>query len=94
MVLHQNVMSRIKRDDKHGGYDAVQYMMGKKTAELLAKSGFVNKRPTSEGVTDRMIGCSEMGKGGLKRGEREWEEDEGYVSAEMAGRQGQKKRAS
>lgn len=90
-VLYQNVISRIKRNDKYGGYDAVQFMMGNKTAELLAKSGFVNRRPVSESIDE--AGCStgmDVRQG--KRAEREWEEEEGYVSAEAAGKQGHQRK--
>jgi len=94
MALYQNMISWIKRDGKYGGYDAVQHMMGNKTTELLVKSGFINKRPTNETMDETMIGSSNMGGGAMKPAEREWEEDEGYVSTEMAARQEQKRKTT
>lgn len=87
-VLYRNVVSRIKRDEKYGGYDAVHYMMGQKTAELLGKSGFVNQRPSGESIVEGGV------EGGMKRMEREWEDVDGYVSAEVAGRQGQRRKVT
>jgi len=69
-------------------------MMGNKTAELLVKSGFVHKCPINEITDETMIGSSNMGGGAMKPAEREWEEDEGYVSTEMAARQGQKRKTT
>ena len=89
-VLYQNVISRIKKHEKYGGYDAVQYMMGSKTAELLAKSGFVNRRPICEAIEE--MDTSNMGGEGRKRMEREWEEEEDYVNAEIAGKQQSKRK--
>ena len=60
-VLYQNMISCFKKDDKYGGYDAVQHMMGIKMAELLVKKGFVNQRPiVKTGTTLRNSGVLEL----------------------------------
>ncbi|KAF8422585.1 hypothetical protein L210DRAFT_852504, partial [Boletus edulis BED1] len=95
-VLYDNVVSQLRRDNTYGGYDAVQYMMGNKTAELLAKNEFVTKRPTPTNGDREVVeaGSSNIHReGGRKRGEREWEEENEYVSADMATRKGQKRKA-
>lgn len=99
MTLHANVISRLKKDKRYGGYDAIEYMMGKKTAEMLAKNSYVNQRPTSEMVGEQMKSMQEGLAGSMKRMEREWEEEkhqdkDEYVSAEMAGNKRQKRKMS
>ncbi|KAF8441791.1 hypothetical protein L210DRAFT_3645009 [Boletus edulis BED1] len=89
-ILYRNVISRIKRDHKYGGYDAVEYMMGKKTADVLTETSFVTRRPTAE--TSNIASTSSGND--LKRGEREWDEEETYVTADVAGLQGQKRKVS
>lgn len=88
--LYEKVMSRIKKHEKYGGYDAVMYMMGQKTADLLGQNRFVNRRPISEPLEveeeESRVGL------GLKRMEREWMGEEEYVSAEMVGLQGRKRK--
>ena len=68
--------------------------MGKKTAELLAKNGYVYRRPISDDI-EETSGSKHIG---AKRIERDWEMDdldkEEYVSAEMAGRRDQKRKVS
>ncbi|KAG6369061.1 hypothetical protein JVT61DRAFT_1888 [Boletus reticuloceps] len=93
MTLYQNVISRIKRDKKYGGYDAVEYMMGKSTADAVAKGGYAIARPTSERIEEAGVQQTRIGGEGIKRIEREWEEEE-YVSADMAGKQGQQRKVS
>lgn len=92
-VLYDNVISRLKKDPKYGGYDAVQYMMGTKIADILAKSGFVHRRPTPETIENNKSGGSN-----LKRTQREWEQEEEekivYVNADVAGIQVQKRKVS
>ena len=79
------MVSKIKYNDKYGGYDAVQYMMGSKTTELLAKSGFMDHCPTSKSMTE--VGSSTgMDDRDGKCMERGWEEEGGYVSTEAAGK--------
>ncbi|KAG6371988.1 hypothetical protein JVT61DRAFT_9006 [Boletus reticuloceps] len=91
LALHDNVTSRIKKDKQYGGYDAVVYMMGKKTAEALVESGYVKQRPTSESIMEKLDN-STMTREREKRTQREWEEEDEYVSAEMSGKHAQKRR--
>lgn len=96
--LRENVERRLKADEKYGGYDAIQFMMGTKTADHLSRNGYVSRRatgilPSSHG----MVSTSALayGSSGAKRESREWDggEDE-YARADATLHQTHKRKVS
>lgn len=87
--LYKNIISQIKKDHKYGGYDAVLYMMGSKTANLLAKSVFVSRWPTSDITEDvQSLGSgNSLVKSVTKHVEREWDNENIYISADIASKE-------
>ncbi|KAG6370252.1 hypothetical protein JVT61DRAFT_12196 [Boletus reticuloceps] len=96
--LHENVVRRLMSDDKYGGYDAIQFMMGTKTADHLSETGYVSRRAT--GIlpsSNSMASTSALGSASSrgKRENREWEADEDeYVRADTSALQTHRRKAS
>lgn len=95
--LHRNIVRRLKSDEKYGGYNAIQCMMGTKTMDHLSRNGYVSQRTTGILLSSHdMTSTSALGSvSGDKRENREWEEDEDeYVSADMTLQQTHRRKAS
>ncbi|KAG2063879.1 hypothetical protein BDR04DRAFT_1163227 [Suillus decipiens] len=84
---HEEVIRLINTGGAYGGYDAIVYLMGKRTADRLAKNLYVKARPlpTLGGTTSHFSTATSIPSSSsppsLKRTMRDWEDDSRITTA-------------
>jgi hypothetical protein len=96
---HKEVIRLIKTGSAYGGYDAIVYLMGKCTADHLAKNLYVKARalPTLGGTTSHVSTAASTSSSSsllsFKRTMRDWDNDSRVTTAGADGTSQKKKRS-
>ncbi|KAG2030241.1 hypothetical protein BDR03DRAFT_1017336 [Suillus americanus] len=97
---HGEVIRLIKTGGAYGGYDAIVYLMGKRTADRLAKNLYVKARPLPVlgGATSHFSTAvstpSSSSPSSFKRTMRDWDDDSRVTTTGANETSGKKKRSS
>ncbi|KAG2146603.1 uncharacterized protein EDB93DRAFT_1250884 [Suillus bovinus] len=84
---HEEVIRLLKTGGAYGGYDAIMYLMGKRTADHLAKNHYVKARalPTLGGTTSHFSTAASTSSSSsplsFKRTMRDWDDDSRVTTA-------------
>lgn len=84
---HEEVIRLIKTGGAYGGYDAIVYLMGKRTADRLAENLYVKARalPTLGGTTSHFSTAASTSSSSsllsFKRTMRDWDDDSRVTTA-------------